>query len=240
MEPAGLADLFEFLAQPAHALADHAAVGLDLRFAGATKEPETAALAFEVGPAAHQAALLVIEMGKFDLQAAFRRRGTLAEDLEDQPCAVDDLAFELVLEVALLDRGQRAVHHDKFRFVLLAGDADIVDLARAEQEVWPHFAHGEDEALRNHDTDGEGESLRLGEARLGIEVVGDPADIRAYDERPRTAGHFTHQIIVETQLSSSSQSSVRSTGVAGWMVDTACLYASWTYPSRSSSMQKRS
>ncbi len=67
-----------------HAVADHAAVGLDLGLAGAAEEAEAAALALEVGPAAHQAAGLIVEMGQLDLQPPFGRGGALAEDLEDQ------------------------------------------------------------------------------------------------------------------------------------------------------------
>src|SRR3546814_18216693 len=62
---------------PSHPVADHPAVGLDLRFAGTAEEAETAALALEVGPAAHQTPRLIIEMRKLDLQAALGRRGEL-------------------------------------------------------------------------------------------------------------------------------------------------------------------
>jgi hypothetical protein len=50
-----------------------------------------------------------------------------------------------------------------------------------------------------------------------------PAHIGAYYERARTARHFAHQVVVETQSSSPSNSPERSTAVAGWIVETACL-----------------
>ena len=59
--------LIEIAADFRHAVADHAPICLDLRFAGAAEEAKTAALAFKVGPAAHQSPRLIIEMRKFDL-----------------------------------------------------------------------------------------------------------------------------------------------------------------------------
>ena len=93
------------------------AVGLDLGFAGAAEEAEAAALPLEVGPAAHQPPRLIIEMGELDLQAPFGGRRPLAENLEDQPGAVDHLGAGLVLEVLLLDRGQRRIDDQQPRLI---------------------------------------------------------------------------------------------------------------------------
>lgn len=48
-------------------------------------------------------------------------------------------------------------------------------------------------------------------------------DIGAQNQRACTARDFAQQIVIETQSSSPSQSSVKSTADAGWMVETACL-----------------
>ena len=223
MQGAGLADLFQFLAKTRHARADHAPVRLDLRLARPAEEAKAAALAFEVSPAAHQAALLVVEMREFDLQATFSRGCSLAEDFEDQPGAVDHLALERFFEIALLDRAQGPIHHQQFNLVLLAFGGDILDLTGSEQRVRLHVAHWQDDAFRNHDTDRQRQALRFFEARFRVEIAGLVANVRHHDERAGSARHFAHQVIIEAQSASSSSSSVRSTEVAGWIVETACL-----------------
>ena len=140
----------------------------------------------------------------------------------------------------MLDRAERPVDHNQFGLVLLTRYTDVFNLARTEQQIRTHFADRQYEAVLDYDANGECKPFGLAQTIVRIEVIRDPADIGADDERPRPARYFAEKIVVETQLSSSSQSSDRSTGVAGWMVETACLYASCTYPSRSSSMQKRS
>src|SRR4029079_15837969 len=91
VQGAGPLHLVELAADLRHAVADHPAVRLARVFAGPAEKADPAALALEVGPAANQASRLIFEVGKLDLELAFRRRSPLAENFQDQAGTVDDL-----------------------------------------------------------------------------------------------------------------------------------------------------
>ena len=133
MQGAGALDRVELALQPGDALADQPAVDFELAFAGAAEKAEAAALAFEMGPGAHQPRALIGQRRQFDLQAALMGARPRAEDLEDQPGAVDDLGLPAFFEIALLHRRQRAIDDDEPDLVLADQLAKIVDGAAAEQ-----------------------------------------------------------------------------------------------------------
>ena len=204
MEAARTADLVKFPTQFRHTIADHAAIGLDLRLARTAKEAETAALALEMGPGAHEAPGLVIEMRQFDLKTPLGRRRAFTEDLEDQAGPVDDLALELFLQIALLDRGQRAVDDDQFGLGLRAGNRDVADLAFTEQRRRARLADRDDEGVDHLDPDRQGEALALLEPGLGVlrgaRSPGAAPKLGANDDRPRAAGDLAFQVLLSHGL----------------------------------------
>ena len=72
-------------------------------------------------------------MRQFDLQRAFLGLGATAEDFEDQPGAVEHLGVPGLLEIALLDRRQRAVHHDDADLERSHQAGSLLDLAFAQK-----------------------------------------------------------------------------------------------------------
>ena len=62
-------------------------------------------------------------MRKLHLQSAFSSRGTLAEDLQDQPGAIDHFRADLLFQVLLLHRVQRRVDDQQVRVLAFAASA---------------------------------------------------------------------------------------------------------------------
>ena len=203
MQRARPAHLLQLAAQAAHPLADHAPVGLDLRFAGAAEEAEAAALPFEVGPAADQPALLVVEMREFDLQAALRRRRAFTEDFEDQARPVDDLALQPVFEVALLDGAERTVDDDQLGLMQFAVGRDSLDLTGTEQSRWLRLANRQDIGLGDDQPDREREALCLFHPAFGREVSALPGGLRTDHQRTRAARYLIVKFVVDYQRISS-------------------------------------
>ena len=135
--PPGLALLLDFLEPPgehAHALADEAAVGLELRLAG-TAHADTAFLPLEVGPAAHQARGDVFQLRELDFELAFEAAGALRENIENQAVSIEHAAAGELLEVALLARRERVIDQDDVGGVVFGDGPNFVGLAAAHEEA---------------------------------------------------------------------------------------------------------
>ena len=126
-------DDLQLLADGGDALVDHAPVELDLRLARAAEEAVAAALALQVRPRAHEPALLVGEVRELDLQPPLLGVRALAEDLQDEPGAVEHLDVPRPLQVALLDGRDGMIDDDEGD--VAGGDQrlELLDLAGAEQ-----------------------------------------------------------------------------------------------------------
>ena len=102
-----------------------------------------------------------------------------------------------------------------------------MDLPFPEQGVRAHITNGNGKGFSDHNADSESETLCLLQPRVRVVIPAVRLDIGTHDKRPRTAGNFAFNIVVNYQSlspsSSSRSSSVRSTGLSGWIVDTACL-----------------
>ncbi len=187
-------------------------------------------------------------MREFDLQRTFLGLGAAAEDFEDQSGAVENLGVPGLLQIALLDRRQRAIHH--YQFDIVAGDQsdDLLDLALAEICRRPDLADRRDQRVRDREVNGARQTHGFLKPRLGIAqdmlirlrlgIAAAQTQIRADDDhppssftpcRPRTIGTAFDIPGFQSDHSQAGASSPPSNswiGAPGMMVEIACLYTS--------------
>jgi hypothetical protein len=106
-------------------------------------------------------------MRKLDLEPPFRGRRALAEDLEDQPGAVDHLGPDFFFKVLLLHRRERGVDDQQPRLLLLRKRRHLLDLALAEQGRRPDRAQTEGPLGRDDHADRLGKAFGFLDPRLG-------------------------------------------------------------------------
>src|SRR5262249_19674822 len=107
----GLGETLELGLELVHAPLDATPVHLELGLARAPGA-DAAGLLAQLDAAPPQPRQPVSQLRQLDLHHALLAVGVLGEDVEDQGDAVDDVAPELLLEVALLRRRQLVVEHD--------------------------------------------------------------------------------------------------------------------------------
>ena len=175
--------------QRLHPLGDHALVEFDLRFTRAAALAGAAGLAFQVAPAAHQAAAQVLQPGEFHLQLAFVALRPLGEDLEDQRRAVGNRHAQRALQIALLGRRQRLVEDDAFGAVHLHQQLDLVGLAAADEQRRVGRLAAGDDTLDRHVAGAFGQQRQF--IQRGVEVLAI-AEIDAHQHHtgsaPRAGG----------------------------------------------------
>ena len=175
----GALDVAEVAFETGYSLADEAAVGFDLGFPGTAQEPETAALAFQVGPRAHQARTLIRQRRQLHLKLPLACAGTGPEDIQDEAGAVNDLALPSAFQVALLHGRQRRVDHRQpdteaavvgfltvGALALPRGDqrAETIDGTQAHQRRGARPGNVEHGGVHDVEVDGFGEPHRFEQA----------------------------------------------------------------------------
>ena len=181
MQRARALDLGELGFDLGETLLDQAAVGLELGFARPAEEAEAAALALEMGPGAHQPALLIGQMRVLDLQRAFARARAPAENFENEAGAVEHLGVPRLFEIALLHRRERAIHHHDAGFEGFDEAGDLLDLALAEIGRGLQRAQHDDAGLPDVEIDGARQADRL------VELCGRRCARRRRRAPPRAA-----------------------------------------------------
>ena len=121
-----------------------------------------------MGPAPHQTPRLIVQMRQLHLQPPLRTRRPLAENLEDEPGAINHLRLGRGFQIALLDRGQRTVDDQQFGVMRAQPAGNALHLSAAEQCRWLRTANVQCNRVDHINPDRPGQPRRLGQARIHI------------------------------------------------------------------------
>ncbi len=188
-------DVLQAPAQRRDAVARQAAVGLDLRLAGAPRA-DPAAEPLEVAPQPAHAREVVLELGELDLELALGAARVRGEDVEDHGRAIDDRQAERLLEVALLARGQLVVAGDQVRVAGLRGGLRLGDLAGPEVGVRVRLLAALDHLADDRHAGGAqqlaqlGEVVALGQRRDAERALARAVPLRAVARRLGVPGGY--------------------------------------------------
>ena len=142
-----LGEALELVAKLLDPHADHAAVELNLLLTRAARLPKAAALALQMGPAAHKPRGKVLEPSQLHLQTSFTALRASAKDFENELGSIKNRHLDAPLDVALLSGGKRDVEDNAVCTRLARKLAQLLNFSRAEKScgIGP-FAPGLHEA----------------------------------------------------------------------------------------------
>ena len=167
MQAARPPHLIQFALEPHDAVPDQPPVNFDLAFPRPAQKAEAATLAFQVRPGPHQPRALIFQMRQFNLQAAFARAGPFAENLQDQPGAINHLAAPGAFQIALLHGAERGIHNHHAHLLVMQRFFLHLHLAFAHQRGRPPFAERIDRGMHNGHANGRRKPYRLRQPRFG-------------------------------------------------------------------------
>ena len=162
----------DLLLQRVDAGADPPAIGFELGFARAAGA-DAAAQPRQLEPGADQPRQQILQLRELDLQLAFARPRAAREDVEDELRAIDDLAFEPLLQLAQLRRRQLVVEDDDVDVGFGRRAREQLDFAAAEKCRGVRLGTLLQHAQHHVCAGGVGQPGQLFERMLGI----DPAAV---------------------------------------------------------------
>ena len=166
MQRASAHHRFKFALDLQNFLLQQAAVSFDLGFARTAEEAATTALAFKVGPASDQSALLIIQMRQFDLQCTFLGAGTLTENFQNEPRTVDNLDVPFLFEIALLYRRQCVINNDQPDGLFINRFRNGFHLSRAQERCRPRISDNRNFSMFDVEIDSPGKPDGFFQTRL--------------------------------------------------------------------------
>src|SRR6266568_6467980 len=129
---ADAAHILDLLFDVLDAAMDFAAIGFELRFAGASGADAAAKLG-HLRTSSAEAGEHVFELSKLDLELTFTGSGVAGKDIKNELGAIDDAAVELAFEIAKLGRGEFVVEDQDASIGHFGGGGDLFNFAAPDE-----------------------------------------------------------------------------------------------------------